>query len=186
MAFTLYNENNDGFYPCADDPVSNDPNNTYWLWMGRGWRQYVKPYLTETINKEQPSVLICPEDYEAKNSFDGTSYGYSMAFYHSVEQINNMNDVYDQVGAAAEKGVSQRNINVARPSNKILVGEWLSNHKKIKGTDYGWWSFDGARNFVFADGHVNFLNATEIRKANDDMPNPNLTVNGIKGIDWPN
>jgi hypothetical protein len=38
---------------------------------------------------------------------------------------------------------------------------------------------------LFADGQVRFIDAKDIRPARDGNPNPNLTINGIRGIDWP-
>ena len=78
----------------------------------------------------------------------------------------------------------QRTTDVARPSGKILIGEWLSNHSSIE-NDSGWWSWEGMRNFLFADGQVRMLPAKKIRPARDGLPDANLTVNGIKGMDWP-
>ena len=56
----LYHNEHNGTYPCAEDPVSTDP--FYWLWMGRGWRGLVGPYLGGAINKDSPSVLLCRSD----------------------------------------------------------------------------------------------------------------------------
>jgi type II secretory pathway pseudopilin PulG len=44
VAMSLYTHDHDGKYPCAQDPVSTQP--PYWLWMGRGWRRWVQPYLS--------------------------------------------------------------------------------------------------------------------------------------------
>jgi hypothetical protein len=45
-------------------------------------------------------------------------------------------------------------------------------------------SLQGLFPALIASGQVLFLEATEIRQANDGNPNPNLTEHGIKGIDW--
>jgi prepilin-type processing-associated H-X9-DG protein len=69
---------------------------------------------------------------------------------------------------------------------KIIVGDWLSNHQRIVDGDApAWWGWAGRRNFLFVDGQVRFLDANDIRPANDGNPNPNLTTHGIKGSDWP-
>ncbi len=186
MAMHLYLSGNDDTYPCTQDPVSEDPNNPYWLWMGRGWRAFVEPYLETNINKDNPSVLFCPQDRTEKDEYEATSYAYSMAFYHSPEQIDDMNspsDTYDK--NKVQPSVPQRCSNVAKPSGKILVGEWNSNHYRIKSKDPGWWGWQGCRNYLFADGQVRYLQAGRIREANDGLPDANLTVGGIKGRDWP-
>ncbi|MHC4557097.1 MAG: prepilin-type N-terminal cleavage/methylation domain-containing protein, partial [Planctomycetota bacterium] len=93
IAMNLYLHANDNTYPCAQDPVSTDP--PYWLWMGRGWRSFVEPYLGGHIDANNPSVLFCPKDQTAKEKYESTSYAYSMTFYHSPEQIDDMNSPAD-------------------------------------------------------------------------------------------
>jgi len=72
LAVHLYLNENDNTYPCARDPVSTDP--PYWLWMGRGWRSFVRPYLDTSIDANNPSVLFCPQDRIAKEKYESTSY----------------------------------------------------------------------------------------------------------------
>jgi len=178
IAVNLYLNGNEDAYPCAEDPLPAG----YWLWMGRGWRSFLEPYLVENINSDNPSVLFCPQDRTEKDKFESTSYSYSMAFYHSPSQIDAMSTA-DTYGSASEPSIPQRSFNVAKPSGKILIGEWLSNHSRIE-TDDGWWCWKGSRNYLFADGQVRFLKAEHIREANDGLPNPNLTIHGIKGLDY--
>jgi prepilin-type N-terminal cleavage/methylation domain-containing protein/prepilin-type processing-associated H-X9-DG protein len=193
LAVHLYLQGNDDIYPCAEDPLYTDPSTgqKIWLWMGRGWRSFVEPYLGGNINANNPSVLFCPQDRNAKDDFESTSYAYSMAFYHSPDQIDDMNSPSSTCGENNPfvPSVPQRSLNVAKPSGKILAGEWHSNHLRVLEKGWygygGWWCWDGSRNYLFADGQVNFLKAEDIRQANDDYPNPNLTIHGIRGIDWP-
>lgn len=180
----LLNENNNR-YPCADDPVSNDPCDSYWLWMGRGWRGEIEPYLKVKADAEKPSVFICPEDDESVLKYNSTSYGYSMSFYHSSEQIDAMSTPADTY-SNPQPGIPQSSLDVRRPDGKIMFGEWFSNHYRIrKGEDMGWWCWKGRRNYMFADGQVRYLKADDIRPANDGYPDINLTVHGIKGVDRP-
>jgi len=181
LAMNLYLNGNENTYPCAQDPVSTAP--AYWLWMGRGWRGFVEPYLGGNIDANNPSALFCPQDHIAKDKYESTSYAYSMAFYHSPEQIDDMNSLGDTY-ANPQPSVPQRIVDVARPSGKILIGEWLSNHSAID-DDKGWWCWQGSRNYVFADGQVRLLDAKQIRPARDGLPDANLTIHGIKGIDYP-
>jgi prepilin-type N-terminal cleavage/methylation domain-containing protein/prepilin-type processing-associated H-X9-DG protein len=179
IAIRLYLHANDDTYPCAEDPPKG-----YWLWMGRGWRRFIKPYLQSKIDPNNPSVLICPQDEISKEAYESTSYAYSMAFYHSHQQIDSMSspsDTYTNPQPSIRQGICD----VARPSGKILVGEWLSNHYRLKEKDPGWWGWEGRRNFLFADGNVYFIKAVDIREANDNLPDANLTKKGIKGTDWP-
>ena len=183
IAMDLYTNGNDSIYPCAEDPVSASPY--YWLWMGRGFRGFIEPYLGGYIDSDNPSVLLCPQDRTSIENYESTSYAYSMAFYHSPEQIDDMNDFSDCY-LGARPSVPQRSVNVASPSGKILAGEWLSNHFQIdKDKEIGWWCWEGRRNYLFADGHVVYLMASQIRSANDGNPNANLTQKGIRGRDLP-
>jgi prepilin-type N-terminal cleavage/methylation domain-containing protein/prepilin-type processing-associated H-X9-DG protein len=181
LAMDLYLNGNENTYPCAQDPVSTKP--AYWLWMGRGWRAFVEPYLGGSIDANNPSALFCPQDRIARDKYESTSYAYSMAFYHSAEQIDDMNSPVDTY-ANPRPSVPQRSMDVARPSGKILIGDWLSNHLSIN-DDRGWWCWQGSRNYLFVDGQVRLLEAKQIRPARDGLPDANLTIHGIKGIDWP-
>ena len=181
LAFGFYLDDHDNVYPCAQDPVSTDP--AYWLWMGRGWRSFVGPYFGVGIDANHPSVLFCPHDRTSKERYESTSYAYSMAFYHSPEQIDAMSTPADTY-ANPQPSIRQRSMDVAKPSGKILIGEWLSNHTPVS-DDQGWWCWEGARVFLFADGRVSYLKAEDIRPARDELPDANLTVRGIKGADWP-
>ncbi|MBN1360303.1 MAG: type II secretion system protein [Sedimentisphaerales bacterium] len=179
LGIGMYLGDHDGVYPCAQDPV--DPN--YWLWMGRGWRQWVEPYVGGSIGVRNPAVLLCPEDRTDPGRYESTSYAYSMAFYHSPVQIDAMSepaDTYDPT--RVQRSIPQRASSVAHPAAKILIGEWLSNHAPVH-DDQGWWCWLGSRTFLLADGQVCFLEATEIRPARDKLPDANLTVNGVKGRD---
>ncbi|HUV40535.1 MAG TPA: type II secretion system protein [Sedimentisphaerales bacterium] len=178
IATDLYLNANDETYPCAQDPLSSEP--FYWLWMGRGWRRFVEPYLGGSIDVNNPSVLFCPQD-KSKN-YESTSYAYSMSFYHSSEQINAASDKSDTYSKPVPS-IPRRRSEVARPSGKILIGEWLSNHQGTEVKDPGWWGWVGSRNFLLADGQVCFLKAREIRAARDGYPDANLTIDGIKGRD---
>jgi len=180
VAVNLYASANDNTYPCAQDPLPAG----YWLWMGRGWRSFVRPYLDDHIDPNNPSVLFCPQDRIAREKYESTSYAYSMAFYHSPQQIDNMSSPADTYGKISQPSIPQRISTVANPAGKILIGEWLSNHLPID-NDKGWWCWQGRRNFLFADGQVRTLDARQIRPARDGLPDANLTIHGIKGLDWP-
>ena len=181
LAMSMYLNASDNTYPCAQDPISTNP--FYWLWMGRGWRRFVEPYIGGNIDVNNPSVLLCPADRTDPAKYESTSYAYSMAFYHSPEQIDSMSspeDTYKNL----QPSIAQKSFGVANPAGKILIGEWFSNHYRID-DEKGWWNWQGSRNFLFADGQVCFIRATEIRPARDALPDLNLTVHGIKGLDWP-
>lgn len=183
-AFSYYCSDYDGIYPAAEDPVV--PSYNIWLWMGRGWREFIKWYIDNTISADNPSILHCPAESTPK--YESTSYGYSMSFYHSPDQINSMKDksyTYNPIYVVRPVGVGPEDL--AYPAKKIMVGEWYSNHSRVTGdykTEPGWWSWQGTRNFLFADGHINFVPAEQIREANDGWPDPNLTVDGYLGIDY--
>jgi prepilin-type N-terminal cleavage/methylation domain-containing protein/prepilin-type processing-associated H-X9-DG protein len=180
MAMNMYVDENGNVFPCAQDPVAPK----IWLWMGRGWRGFIEPFLAVNIDANHPSVLFCPQDKVAPREYESTSYSYSLAFYHSPEQINQMKSVADTY-MNPQQSIPQKHSNVSVPSDKIIIGEWLSNHQPTEGKDGGWWCWEGKRNYLFVDGQVGFIEAQKIRKANDDFPDANLTIDGIRGWDWP-
>jgi len=179
LGMDMYTTDCDGFYPCAQDPVSTSP--AYWLWMGRGWRKWVQPYLSSIVDANNPSVLLCPADRTDPAKYESTSYSYSMAFYHNPEQIDAIDDK-SLTYSNPKPSVRQKTTDVAWPSAKILIGEWLSCHVPIE-QDQGWWCWEGTRCFLFVDGQVTFLDARSIRPARDNFPDANLTWRGIKGRD---
>ena len=179
IAFSMYLNAHDDFYPCAQDPISAKP--FYWLWMGRGWRGFIAPCLSQKTDSKNPSVLFCKADADAENKFESTSYAYSMAFYHSPAQIDAITDT-KLTYSSPQPSLGQRGTQVSSPAEKVLAGEWTSNHERVAG-DQGWWTWGGSRNFLFAEGHVAFVPATKIHPANDGKPNPCLTSRGLRGRD---
>jgi len=180
-AFSLYIQDYDESFPNTGVQV---------LWQGRYWRWPLKPYLAygrqaDPANPLKSSgsdshVLICPSDPTARSEWDSTTYAYSAAFYHTPEQINKMKGQYDSVTTSLPP-VTQPLAAVQFPAAKALVGEWLSNHMSPQSAD--WWSWEGARNYVFVDGHVQFRRARQIRPAVNGFPDVNLTVDGLSGRD---
>jgi hypothetical protein len=176
LALEMYQLENRGYYPAAQDPVSTDPY--YWFWMGRGWREALGPFLPRG---GEAGVFLCPSDPRSEDHYDSTSYAYSMAFYHTPAQINGLRDVSRNYSLPLPT-VPQKASAVLHPSRKIITGEWYANHAAYTG-DAGWFGRCGKRLFLFADGHVEYLDASSVRIANDGLPNPNLTVDGIAGRD---
>lgn len=177
LAMHIYSDENDNFYPAANDPVAP----SIWLWMGRGFRPFIEPYLGMEPGAKNAGVLICPADKVSKDLYSNTSYAYSLAFYHSPEQIDSLSKTSDQYSNPLPT-IPQKVGSAKTPAKKIMIGEWLSNHKKIE-DDKGWWCNAGQRNFIFADSHIEHLTTEKINPANDTFPNPNLTKSGIKGQD---
>ncbi len=174
-AFGVYMGDHDDTYPAADDQASP------WLWMGRGFRSVLMPYISDGIDRDNPSILWCPSDTTEPAKYENTSYAWSMSFYHSPEQIDAMTGVASCYSNPVE-AVGVQSQDVAWPAAKILVGEWFSNHRRCE-NENGWWCWEGSRVFAFADGHGEWLAAMSILPANDGMPDANLTVHGVKGMD---
>lgn len=175
QGFQMYSMDHDGAFPAAQDPVSTDPY--YWLWMGRGWRPVIEPYIGHSRES-----LWCPSDETAEDKWSSTSYAYAMCFYHSVAQINSMESA-SRCYSDPVPPQTQRQSAVQHPSRKVLCAEWLSNHAYVE-NDRGWWCWQGKRNVLCADGHTEYLEADEVEPANDDLPDFNLTVDGIRGRDF--
>ena len=147
----------------------------------------LEPYLGR-VNEARPSILWCPSDRSTR--FERTSYGYSMSFYHSPEQINTIKSPGETWSASdiTEKpeyvlpSIGQKTDRVRWPARKALAGDWASNHFPID-SEPGWWGWAGRRNFLFPDGHCAWIDANDILPANDGRPDVNLTIDGIKGYD---
>jgi prepilin-type N-terminal cleavage/methylation domain-containing protein len=178
-AVTMYMMDHQDTYPAAEDPLSTDP--FYWLWMGRGFRDLTQDYAGGQASRTRTNIYTCPADPDAKQHYEATSYAYSMSFYHSPAQINAATGLADTY-SNPQPAVGQTAGDVAHPAKKILMGEWTSNHVSAD-EENGWWTNSGSRLFVFADGNMKRVAATDIRPANDGLPDPNLTVDGIKGRD---
>jgi prepilin-type processing-associated H-X9-DG protein len=184
FAFVAYCMDWDGKLPANGDPR---------LWMGRHWRWLLQPYIGfsgETILGDPrrsrgycAGILVCPSDPTAPVTWDSTSYGYAACFYYPPAIVNAMT-VGDLLAAEpwCNAYISAQSLDeVAFPCQKVLVAEWLDNHEAGQN---GWWSWHGARNCLFADGHVKYLRAQHIRPAVDGWPDFNLTREGIKGKDF--
>ena len=181
MAFAMYVSDNSDCFPNTDDP---------YLWMGRRWRWPLQPYLALAQQRDPagdpnlstaggPGILFCPADTQAIQQWDGTSYGYSAAFYHTPAQIAAMTtaDLYSPSGPPP---VTQRMDAVTYPAQKAMAADWLSNHQP---PPLGWWSWEGARNYLFVDGHVKFFQSSQLNAAVNGFPDLNLTVGGLGGKD---
>jgi prepilin-type processing-associated H-X9-DG protein len=183
LAFASYTADWDEAFPNTGDP---------YLWMGRRWRWPLQPYLGSSGQRAPgapgdpnqsvgftPGILICPSDPWARGKYDQTSYAYSAACYHTSEQINAMR-LTELYTGSSPPCVTQHLSQVIFPSQKVIVGEWLGAHE---GALEGWWSWQGSRNFLFADGHIKYLAATRLNPAADGWPDPNLTLDGLAGRD---
>ena len=179
LAFDLYLEDNHDTYPCDNDPF---------LWMGRKWRWPLQAYQASTGEQDGgpmkskgggPGILLCPSDRLAAVKWDGTSYSYSMTFYHSPDQINALTAIEDTWTQAIPCRPQSRSF-VKHPDKKVLVAEWLSNHET---PNVAWNSWEGGRVYLFADGHCRYLRARQIRPGTDGWPDINLTCDGIRGRD---
>ena len=198
-ALSLYTQDYDGGYPNTGDP---------YLWVGRRWRWPVMPYLAigqkqkaAGFDSEQgtPAILLCPSDSLSGTDYNATSYGYSACFYHTPAQINamrlrNLRLALNDPGPGATC-VTQTEASVALPAEKILAGEWLNAHQHAGGPPVGYWGtlsgpdtpgpdrWIGGRSYVFADGHVAFLQAGRLRASREDCPDIHLTPDGLDGSD---
>lgn len=206
IAIELYRLEHKDFYPAKQDP--EDPNDPVYgfryMWMGRGFQKLLQPYVpggTTYFRDEfgnvtgsefrDPGIYLCPSDVKSVNLFESTSYAYSMTFYHSAEQIDSIPDLepnpafrtrYNYHPNYALPTIAQTSAGVVHPSKKILIGEWYANHAAYE-TDKAWFGRGGKRLYLFADNHVEYLDADLLRPAWDNLPNPNLTRGGITGQD---
>lgn len=177
VAFQAYLLENRNLYPAAQDPISTTP--FYWLWMGRGFRTRLVDYVPG--DKDNPGIFVCPKDPRSETLYENTSYAYSMAFYHSPDQIDSITTLAGNYSSPLPT-IPQQAGRVQFPSKKILLGEWYANHAAFAG-DKGWFGIGGKRNYLFADGHVEYIRNEDLATSNDGLKNPNLTAGGIEGQD---
>lgn len=195
MAFRLYQNDYDFYYPC-----NGDPN----LWMGRNWRVLIQDYLPggrmqslppgypTPVSVKHSDVLWCPSDSQAVRTWERTSYAYSASFFHAPQQINALASslagstcaqAATIVGALRVLPVQAQSDSMVRlPAQKALVAEWLSNHEPFAG-DCGFWNWQGSANYLFADGHVKYLRRRQIAPAVNSLPDIHLTWDGVEGTD---
>lgn len=198
VALTLYAGDFDEGYPNTGDP---------YLWVGRRWRWPVMPYLaiaqrqragTFDAEKGSPAILLSPGDPMAGSSFDYTSYAYSLAFYHSPSTVDALR-IRNTIAGFNDPGpgrfpATQTTTSVAEPSRKAMVGTWLNHHLPGRNGAVGFWGtyragvpgadrWDGARTYVFADGHAQLVHAARMTPSAEDCPDIGLTPGGILGSD---
>lgn len=189
LAFTQYIQDYDETYPCN----TSDP----YLWQGQHFRWPIMPYLaigqTQTAGAytakggpDSAAILHCPSD--TSTSYDNTSYAYSAAFYYTPmqdSQLTNVSYLY-QTAPPGGQPTPQGDAQVVFPARKVLAGEWDDNHDGHLDGANGWWTTaDVARVFLFADGHVKYLRASQMVIGVDGFADPNVTPGGIGGADVP-
>lgn len=196
-AFDAYLADYGSCYPCkADDPDTQVDESDPGLWAGRHWRWPMRKHLgfyaaydtsaasgANQITGRTSTILRCPADPNPASQYDKTSYGYSFAFYHTPAQIDRMNRSNTLAASEPDKSLRPAVVSasmVRSSSKKALVAEWLSAHSEEK---VNWWSWGGARNYLFADGHVKYLASTRIHPSVDNFPDINLTAHGVAGND---
>jgi prepilin-type N-terminal cleavage/methylation domain-containing protein len=195
VAMSLYLGDYEDGYPNRDDP---------YLYQGRAFRWPLMPYLG--INQKQkekslnsvngnPAILLCPSDRVSNGTYDGTSYNYAAAFYHSPEQVAAMRIKSLYFASPAERiCVTQSHGAVTDPARKIVIMEWFNSHRNA-GKSVGPWGtvkpgyipgpdrWDGARNSLLTDGHAAHVTSRRQTPSAEDCPDPNLTPGGITGTD---
>lgn len=199
MAINLYTQDYDGGYPNTSDP---------YLWVGKRFRWPLMPYIgiaqkekndgSFSSQNSSPAILVCPSDTISGGVFDGTSYGYSAAFYHTPAQINqmdigNLRLALNDPGAGATC-VTQTEAAVQYPSQKIMICEFYNAHERPAAL-HGYWGtlkaprtpgddrWEGGRNVAFSDTHTKFLQSGRIHPSAYDCPDFHLTRDGIGGKD---
>jgi prepilin-type N-terminal cleavage/methylation domain-containing protein len=182
MAFALYLPDYDGAYPNMGDPRQA---------AGRYWRWPLQPYLAYgrragpdplVSTGGDRNVLWCPSD--SAQNFEHTSYAYSRCFFQTPDQIATI-ATGGQWAAFLDltPPVTQREAALVFPANKILVMEWTSNHQAPREANITTW--DGAHQYLFADGHLRFVQQRRLLPAHNGRPDPGLTQGGIGGRDLP-
>lgn len=200
LGFQLYLQDWNNTYPYNKLETSSGLEDNPGFFGGRYWRWPLVPYVAQSLthNPSDPTddthsndvetVFHCPSDPTPTSTYDSTSYFYSACFYFSPDQINQMTkhkDIYPYPYSTGRfTPIPQKESAVVYPSQKVLIGEWLSNHEYPHvspwDTKQAW---AGARVYGFADGHVAYIQTSKIHPAVDGSPDTDLTVNGVVGKD---
>lgn len=184
QAFETYTSDNGGCYPNL---------NSKCLWMGRYWRWPMKRYLSyrASYNPNDPgaekqtthawnTILRCPADPVPGIVYDGTSYAYSAAFYLDPDHISSITSYSQLYDSSALVFATIKTSAVTYPTRKALSADWLTHTSDHS----NWWTWGGSRNYLFADGHVVYLDTGRIHPAADhNLPDINVTIDGVKGKD---
>lgn len=191
-ALEIYTTDYSGCYPNI--------GNQY-LWAGANWRLPVRRYLALGESAER-TLLSCPCDPTPPGIYSGTSYAYSACFYMTPEQVNRVadgNQLRSKFMATNPKlPCSTIMTSMVRfASKKALAAEYWTLHSD--NPKVGWYDdpaetgndpWSGARNYLFADGHVVHLRTNRINPADSPLvtrsrllPDINLTRNGVEGRD---
>lgn len=190
---------------CSDYSGCYPNTGSQYLWAGFYWREPMRGYLsiskTPGAGGERQSVLSCPSDPTPPGLFAATSYAYSASFYMSPEQVNAVadNDFIRSKFAATNPKLpcsSMKTTHVRHASKKVMVAEYWTLHSDnprvgwYDGPETGSDPWSGARNYLFADGHVRYIETKRIRPADSptasrprSLPDINLTADGIAGRD---
>jgi prepilin-type N-terminal cleavage/methylation domain-containing protein/prepilin-type processing-associated H-X9-DG protein len=191
-AFDSYTSDYSGCYPNTD---------SQYLWAGYYWREPMRKYVRLGESAER-SILSCPNDPTPPGVYAGTSYAYSASFYMTPDQVNRVADgnylrsKFTATNAKLPCSVVKTSA-VKFADKKVLVAEYWTLH--AENSKVGWYDdpaetgndpWSGARNFLFADGHVTHLGTRRIHAAESPvvnrsrlLPDINLTRDGVAGRD---
>lgn len=190
------------FETYAADHAECYPNlNNQYLWAGFYWREPMRKYTVRGAREDKSTILACPSDPTPPGVYAGTSYAYSASFYMTPEQVNrvaNSDHIRSKFTASNPElpCFTIRTSAVRHSGKKVLVAEYWTLHSQS--ANVGWYDepetgndpWSGARNYLFADGHVVMLAAARIHPAISPvvsrprlLPDINLTTNGVAGKD---
>lgn len=195
-AFESYTSDYGGCYPNLDNQ---------YLWAGANWKVPLEKYVVAPKVGTKRMVLSCPSDPVPAGVYSCTSYAYSACFYMTPDQVNavaNCNFLRSAYAAIPPGNpklpcTTMNTSSVKFATKKVLVADyWTMHAEKIK---VGWYDvpattgndpWSGARNYLFADGHVIFVPTKRIHPADSPivararlLPDINLTKDGIAGKD---
>ena len=197
MAFSIYGSDSDDMLPNT---------NVIGLWTGRRFRWPIMPYLgvgqknrvgSQYDTDASSAMLYCPSD-ASRSSFNDTSYSYVSSLYRPPSFIASVTSLLQlagdgpcPIGTCESVSFTQ----VAQPSAKVMVFEWVNAHNfgprgpvgpwgKNTGFSLGPGFLEGRRNLTFVDGHSKSFAASQMSvNANFGSADPNLTPGGYDGSD---
>jgi prepilin-type N-terminal cleavage/methylation domain-containing protein/prepilin-type processing-associated H-X9-DG protein len=197
LAFNIYGADADDMFPNT---------NVIGLWTGRRFRWPIMPYLgvaqksrtnSQYDTNSSTALLYCPSD-ASRSAFNDTSYSYVSSLYRPPTFLASVTSLFQlagdgpcPIGTCESVSFTQ----VAQPSSKVMVFEWVNAHNfgqtgpigpwgKNTGFSMGPGFLEGRRNMTFVDGHSKSFAASQMTvNSNFGSADPNLTPGGYDGSD---
>lgn len=160
MAMLLFAEDNEGRLPPFSDPNWRSPQGLWWLegllgqdlYGNQNWPNYLEDQWNDTTKRADN--LVCPQSMSVHSGLMGPGYGYNIP--------------------DGAHSTMRRLDGIHYPTRFVLVADAFIRPDKwydpalglAAGSNFPNTSHSGGANYVFADGHVEYVNAQNPEELN--------------------